>query len=428
MQRSKYHKLLEVWVKGIDVNWSAWYKDSQMQRISLPTYPFSKEKYWVNVSSFSEKRVELQENHISKSQDQENQEGHTSINSISPKVEVDAVVSIQKQITTILADLLGVADTSIQADVPLDRYGMNSILILQMLQKFQSHIDPSIQLEDIVECNTIEELVAALPVDSIDIHSDSESIAYSELIHLNAVTTGQPIFWIHGGTGGVESYLQLATQLNRPFYGIQAKGYLNDEPPLQSIYAMAAYYTRIIRDIQPEGPYDVGGYSLGGILAYEIIRILQTMEQEVSSIVMIDSFYPDDSNLQWNTEHPYLWQMLYPNGSTASKEKFIDTCYRLEQAYELDQYQPVPLLDSQSIRSYYFRNQNGIFVDENSTNPTDYWQKWRTILPHLHIVDIDTSNHFVMLSEQKSLQQIMISIQSIYTSSDISHTVSSITL
>lgn len=433
MQRSKYHKLLEVWVKGIDIHWSAWYEDSQPQRLSLPTYPFAKEKYWVNVVSSRAKEVELQEEHKDTLQHQQNPENvqtDANIESISPNAEVASAVSIQKQITTILADLLGVQATSIQPDVPLERYGMNSILILQMLQQFQNHIYASIQLDDIVECSTIEELVAAIPADANDgkTNSDAESISYSELIHLNAVTTGRPIFWIHGGTGGVESYIDLAYQLNRPFYGIQAKGYFNEEPPLQSMYAMAAYYTRMIRDIQPEGPYDIGGYSLGGILTYEIARILQTMEQEVSSIVMIDSFYPEDFHFELTADHPHLWHMLYPNGSTVSKEKFIDTCYRLEQAYELDQYKPLPLLDSQSIRSYYFRNQNGIFVDENSHNPTDYWQKWKTILPHLHIVDIDASNHFVMLSESQSLQQIVTSIQSIYTASDIAKEVSSTTL
>lgn len=434
MQRSKYHKLLEVWVKGLDVNWTAWYENSQPQRISLPTYPFSKEKYWVNTSSSSKKEIQPQEENmdISKDQkdqeDQEDQEDHASVKPTLKKA--DHFISMQEQITTILADLLGVAYTSIQADVPLDRYGMNSILILQMLQKFQNHIHASIQLEDIIECNTIEELIAAVPVNSIhmDIDTDLESIVYSEFVHLNTVTTGQPIFWSHGGTGGVESYMDLANQLDRPFYGIQAKGYSNDEQPLQSIYAMAAYYTRIIRDIQPKGPYDLGGYSLGGILAYEIARILQTMDQKVSSIVMIDSFYPGDSNCQLSADYSHLWQTLYPEWSTVSKEKFIDTCHRLEQSYELDQYKPLPLLEPQSVASYYFRNQNGIFIDEKSMNPTDYWQKWKTVLPHLQMINIDAPNHFVMLSEQKSLQQIMTYIQSIYSPSDVANTVSSIIL
>lgn len=428
MERSKYHKLLEVWTKGLDVNWSAWYAESQPQRLSLPTYPFSKEKYWVNISSSYTRGVELQNEHTGTLQNQKEAEEPLNVESVPPRVEVNSALSIQQQITAILADLLGIKDTSIQADVPLDRYGMNSILILQMLQRLQSQIDPSIQLEDIMECDTIEELIAALPTDPNAMNTHPDSIAYSELIHLNAVTAGQPIFWIHGGTGGVEAYIELANSLHRPFYGIQAKGYSNDEPPLQSMYAMAAYYTRIIRDIQPEGPYDIGGYSLGGVLTYEIARILQTMEQEVSSIIMIDSFYPDNSHVQWTADHPDLWQMLYSKGSTASKEKFIETCSRLEQAYELDQYKPLPLLNPQSIRSYYFRNQNGILVDDNSINPTDYWQTWKTILPDLQMVDIDATNHFVMLSEPTSLQQITTAIQSIYTPNDIPNAVSSTTL
>ena len=52
---------------------------------------------------------------------------------------------------------------------------------------------------------------------------------------------------------------------------------------------MASYYIHIIQSIQPKGPYDQGGYSMGGVLAYEITCQLQELGETVSSIVMIDS-------------------------------------------------------------------------------------------------------------------------------------------
>ena len=55
---------------------------------------------------------------------------------------------------------------------------------------------------------------------------------------------------------------------------------------------MAAYYIHIIQSVQPKGPYDLGGYSMGGILAYEITRQLQELGQTVNTIVMVDTVEP----------------------------------------------------------------------------------------------------------------------------------------
>ena len=47
-RNGKYHKLLGLWVKGLIVDWNKLYGANRPQRMSLPTYPFAKERYWVN--------------------------------------------------------------------------------------------------------------------------------------------------------------------------------------------------------------------------------------------------------------------------------------------------------------------------------------------------------------------------------------------
>ncbi|MBV9493611.1 MAG: SDR family NAD(P)-dependent oxidoreductase, partial [Acidobacteria bacterium] len=47
----KYAKLLELWVKGLDVDWTRFYGDAKPQRISLPAYPFARERYWIDVAA-----------------------------------------------------------------------------------------------------------------------------------------------------------------------------------------------------------------------------------------------------------------------------------------------------------------------------------------------------------------------------------------
>jgi rhizoxin synthesis polyketide synthase RhiF len=81
----------------------------------------------------------------------------------------------------------------------------------------------------------------------------------------------------------------LAQRANRPFYGIQAKGYMTKEKPLNGIVNIATYYIEMIRSVQAKGPYDLGGYCIGGVISYEIAKQLQKMGEKVNSIVMIDS-------------------------------------------------------------------------------------------------------------------------------------------
>ena len=51
ISKDKYSKLLDLWVKGLAFDWNKIYGDSKPQRISLPTYPFARERYWISNST-----------------------------------------------------------------------------------------------------------------------------------------------------------------------------------------------------------------------------------------------------------------------------------------------------------------------------------------------------------------------------------------
>jgi len=55
---------------------------------------------------------------------------------------------------------------------------------------------------------------------------------------------------------------------------------------------MVAYYIREIRTVQPEGPYFIGGFSVGGIFAYEMAQQLLAQGQKVSVLAMLDANAP----------------------------------------------------------------------------------------------------------------------------------------
>ena len=87
-----------------------------------------------------------------------------------------------------------------------------------------------------------------------------------------------------GAGGNVLLYQSLAKHLapEIPLYGLQSQGLNGDNPPLQSIEQMAELYIQEIRSVQPHGPYYLGGYCLGGTVAYEMAQRLTSEGEQVA--------------------------------------------------------------------------------------------------------------------------------------------------
>jgi amino acid adenylation domain-containing protein len=121
----------------------------------------------------------------------------------------------------------------------------------------------------------------------------------SLLVPIQPQGSQSPFFCVHPVGGGVFCYRNLARHLgtDQPFYGLQARDMIRGYEPHSDLKAMAADYVEAIRSVQPEGPYQVGGWSLGGVTAFEIAQQLQRQGQNVSRLVLIDTVAPKLMNL-----------------------------------------------------------------------------------------------------------------------------------
>lgn len=285
--------------------------------------------------------------------------------------------------------------------------------------------------------------------------SSSNSPAFPELLHLNQHFTGRPVFWLHGEGGGVEGYQWVAEKVQRPFYGIQARGHMTEHSPIRGVKAMAAYYVSIIRSTQAKGPYDLGGYSLGGIWAYEVARQLQEAGEKVHSLVMLET--PDPSSwekvrlspesralqavnmallnrnrkegtvaLQKLIHHEeiaeysdevellmYLIRLGREKGlsltlSESALLALFQRHLRMQEAFELDDYHLSPLPHASEVTCHYIRNQSGLFygeltpylttdADEITIDHTCYWGDWKRVLPNFQLLDVESANHMTLL-------------------------------
>jgi thioesterase domain-containing protein len=113
-------------------------------------------------------------------------------------------------------------------------------------------------------------------------------------MHVGEGGAKTPFFLVAGMFGNVLNLRHLAHLVgnDRPFYGLQARGLLGDEPPHRTIEAAAKDYIAEMRQVQPNGPYMVGGFSGGGITAYEIAQQLRAAGEDVSDVIMLDTPLP----------------------------------------------------------------------------------------------------------------------------------------
>jgi acetoacetyl-CoA synthetase len=92
--------------------------------------------------------------------------------------------------------------------------------------------------------------------------------------------------------GNVLIFKSLSDEMSsRPFYGLQARGLNGEENSHTSIEAMALDYLNYVRQVQPHGPYFLGGYSAGGLVAFEMARILQESGETVRRLILLDTYF-----------------------------------------------------------------------------------------------------------------------------------------
>jgi oxalate---CoA ligase len=172
--------------------------------------------------------------------------------------------------------------------------GGDSLLAIQMMLRVEKIVGMQVPLTTLLANPTVEQLGHGLMSQRFETGS-------SLLAKVHAGGTQRPLFFLHGDIVGGGFYsLNLARALgaDRPFYVLSPHG-LNREPVPKSVEEMAASYVQIIRTVEREGPYLLGGYCRGGIVSFEIARQLQQQGQKVALLLLIAA-------VGWNSRYRLL--------------------------------------------------------------------------------------------------------------------------
>lgn len=166
-------------------------------------------------------------------------------------------------------------------------YGGDSLIIVQIITELEQKLGKTLPFSSIFNSPTVAQLAAFLQ------EQNSRVVQQSALVPVKTTGKRTPLFCVHAD-GGAFFYLNFAKYLSdeQPFYGLQSRGLDANEEPFTDLKEMVAYYIREIRTVQPEGPYFIGGFSVGGIFAYEMAQQLLSQGQKVSVLAMLDATAP----------------------------------------------------------------------------------------------------------------------------------------
>ncbi|MCA1565783.1 MAG: amino acid adenylation domain-containing protein [Acidobacteria bacterium] len=165
--------------------------------------------------------------------------------------------------------------------------GGHSLLAVRLVAQVRDRLKQTIPLSSLVQGASVESL-ASLLRQQTDLTPESPAVA------IQPAGFKTPFFCIHPIGGNILCYMELARSMGseRPFYGIQASGSGGNGELETRIENMASHYIEAVRTIQPEGPYLLGGWSFGGVVAFEMARQLKQRDGQVAHVTMLDTWAP----------------------------------------------------------------------------------------------------------------------------------------
>ena len=189
---------------------------------------------------------------------------------------------LQVQLIAIWEELLGRKPIGIR-DNFFD-LGGHSLLAARLMHRIKQIHGKSLPLAILLQASTVEKLASVIRGDF--------SEHWSSLVTIQPEGSKPPFFCVHGVGGNVVGFHELAKRMKPdfPFYGLQSQGLDGKSDLLTTIENMAVHYLKEIREVQPSGPYHLGGFSMGGLVAYEMAQQLVAAGEEVGLVVLFDTY------------------------------------------------------------------------------------------------------------------------------------------
>ncbi len=187
---------------------------------------------------------------------------------------------LERQLQELWAKTLGLPRVGLHEDFFL--LGGDSLQAIELFLQIEETLGRRLPRSALLEASTVSEMAKRI----------AASTPSPCLVPVQPLGDGPVFFCVHDINGQVLNFRALARHLgpDQPFYGIQSVGLDGAETPLARIEDMAARYIAEMRMVQPAGPYHLGGYSMGGLIAYEMAQQLRAAGETVGLLALLDTY------------------------------------------------------------------------------------------------------------------------------------------
>nr|QEO74214.1 condensation domain-containing protein [uncultured bacterium] len=192
----------------------------------------------------------------------------------------------EQRLVAIWAEVLNRAPESIGVHDDFFELGGHSLLAVQLMAKTNRHFQQVLPLAVLFTASDIAAFAKLISGDAAP--------SFDIVVPIQPDGNALPVFAVPGVGGNVLSLRPLSRTLGdaQPFFALQAVGLDGKTPPLRSVEQTAETNIAAMKTVQPTGPYGLIGHSYGGVVAYEMARILVERGEEVSSLILLDSIAP----------------------------------------------------------------------------------------------------------------------------------------
>ncbi|HDZ3282917.1 TPA: AMP-binding protein [Bacillus cereus] len=224
---------------------------------------------------------------------------------------------IEYQLIKIWQDVLQIEDVYVNDD--FFNRGGHSLLVIKLVSKIREKFGKEIKVSTLIKNPTLEGIACLIR----DKHDMTKSVA--ALVPLQE-SEKSPFFCVHPFMGNVFCYIQLARLLKNhcSFYGLQNPLIEKEEIDELTLPELIQLYIEEIKRVQPEGPYRLGGWSLGGAIAYEIATVLKNQGEEVELLILMDTKVPSEQDRKTREDMlSYISEHFIPRDLTEQEEGLV---------------------------------------------------------------------------------------------------------
>jgi len=218
---------------------------------------------------------------------------------------------VEIKLCSIWETVLGIKEISPYED--FFDLGGDSLDVVSLAASIHAQFGIHMTISDLYDASILRK--QAQKIEELNLLTTGATTARRNVVPLRQGAAAKNLFLAHAGNGEINNYYQLSLLLRNEinYYGLR---YLTDgiAPQNLTIPGLASLYLKQIMDIQPHGPYRLGGWCIGGTIAYETARQLEERGEEVALLLLINSICPrpwnDIAKFDINTERAFFSSYL----------------------------------------------------------------------------------------------------------------------